>query len=237
MSVREKVALITGVTGQDGSYLAEFLLDKGYAVHGVKRRASNFNTGRVDHLFGRGQKFQLYYGDLSDAGRLIDIFRDVEPTEIYNLGAQSHVSVSFDTPLETANVNALGALRVLEAVRLLGMAHHTRIYQASSSELFGKVNEDIQNETTPFYPRSPYSVAKLFAYWSVINYRDAYGFHASNGILFNHESARRGGTFVTRKITIGVAKILFGLERCLRMGNLDAVRDWGHAKDYVEMQC
>ena len=235
-----KVALITGVTGQDGSYLAELLLEKGYKVHGIKRRASSFNTSRIDHLYQdphvENQNLVLHYGDLTDSSNLIRIIQEVKPNEIYNLGAQSHVSVSFEAPEYTANSDALGTLRILEAVRLLGLTEFTRIYQASTSELYGLVQETPQKESTPFYPRSPYAVAKLYAYWITVNYREAYGMFACNGILFNHESPRRGETFVTRKITRGLSRIDEGLENCLYMGNLDSLRDWGHAKDYVEMQ-
>ena len=235
-----KVALITGVTGQDGSYLAEFLLEKGYAVHGIKRRASSFNTQRVDHIYQDphvdNARFHLHYGDLSDTSNLIRIVQETQPDEIYNLGAQSHVAVSFESPEYTADVDGLGTLRLLEAIRILGLEKKTRLYQASTSELYGLVQETPQRETTPFYPRSPYAVAKLFSYWIVVNYREAYGMYACNGILFNHESPRRGETFVTRKITRGMANISQGLEDCLYMGNLDALRDWGHAKDYVRMQ-
>lgn len=235
-----KVALITGITGQDGSYLAEFLLEKGYVVHGIKRRASMFNTERVDHLYQDPQishrNFVLHYGDLSDSTNLIRIIQTTQPDEIYNLGAQSHVAVSFESPEYTADVDALGALRLLEAIRILGLSHKSRFYQASTSELFGKVVEIPQRETTPFYPRSPYAVAKLYAYWITVNYREAYGIYACNGILFNHESPRRGETFVTRKITRGLSNIALGLENCLYMGNISALRDWGHAKDYVRMQ-
>ena len=235
-----KVALITGVTGQDGSYLAEFLLEKGYIVHGIKRRSSSFNTQRVDHIYQDphidNARFHLHYGDLSDSTNLIRIVQETQPDEIYNLGAQSHVAVSFDSPEYTANVDGLGTLRLLEAIRILGLERKTRFYQASTSELYGLVQEIPQKETTPFYPRSPYAVAKMYAYWIVVNYREAYGLYACNGILFNHESPRRGETFVTRKITRGLANIAQGLERCLYMGNLDALRDWGHAKDYVRMQ-
>ena len=235
-----KRALITGVTGQDGAYLAEFLLGKGYEVHGIKRRSSSFNTERIDHLYQdpheSGVRFRLHYGDLSDATNLIRILQEVRPDEIYNLGAQSHVQVSFETPEYTADIDGLGTLRLLEAMRILGMEKSCRFYQASSSELFGTVAESPQTERTPFYPRSPYAVAKLFAYWIVVNYREAYGMHASNGILFNHESPLRGETFVTRKITRALARIKLGLQDCLFLGNLDAKRDWGHAKDYVEMQ-
>ena len=235
-----KTALITGVTGQDGSYLAEFLLEKGYEVHGIKRRASSFNTDRIDHLYedphDPDPRFHLHYGDLTDATNLIRIIQDVQPDEIYNLGAQSHVAVSFETPEYTANVDAIGPLRLLEAIRILGMIDKTRFYQASTSELYGKVLETPQTETTPFYPRSPYGVAKLYAYWITVNYREAYGMYACNGILFNHESPVRGETFVTRKITRALARIKVGLQDCLYVGNLDALRDWGHARDYVEMQ-
>ena len=235
-----KVALITGITGQDGSYLAELLLEKGYAVHGIKRRASSFNTSRIDHLYQdpheQDQRLTLHYGDLTDSTNLIRIIQQVQPDEIYNLGAQSHVAVSFEAPEYTANSDALGTLRILEAVRMLGLAEKTRIYQASTSELYGLVQETPQKETTPFYPRSPYGVAKLYAYWITVNYREAYGMYACNGILFNHESPRRGETFVTRKITRGLARVNAGLEDCIYMGNLDSLRDWGHARDYVEMQ-
>ena len=235
-----KVALITGITGQDGSYLAELLLEKGYAVHGIKRRASSFNTSRIDHLYQdpheQDQRLALHYGDLTDSTNLIRIIQQVQPDEIYNLGAQSHVAVSFEAPEYTANSDALGTLRILEAVRMLGLAAKTRIYQASTSELYGLVQEIPQKETTPFYPRSPYGVAKLYAYWITVNYREAYGMYACNGILFNHESPRRGETFVTRKITRGLARVDAGLEDCIYMGNLDSLRDWGHARDYVEMQ-
>lgn len=235
-----KVALITGVTGQDGSYLAEFLLEKGYEVHGIKRRASSFNTERIDHIYEapstKNRKFILHYGDLTDTSNITRIIQQVQPDEIYNLGAQSHVAVSFEEPEYTADVVGLGTLRVLEAVRLLGLNKKTRIYQASTSELFGKVQESPQTETTPFYPRSPYGVAKLYGYWITVNYREAYGMYACNGILFNHESPRRGETFVTRKITRGLCNISQGLEDCLYMGNMDSLRDWGHARDYVEMQ-
>lgn len=233
-----KVALITGITGQDGAYLAEFLLKKGYIVHGVKRRSSLFNTDRIDHLYQdpheKVKKFNLHYGDLTDATNLIRIVQEVQPDEIYNLAAQSHVKVSFDTPEYTANADGLGTLRLLEAVRILGMTEKCRIYQASTSELYGLVQEVPQNEKTPFYPRSPYAVAKLYAYWITVNYREAYNMYACNGILFNHESPVRGETFVTRKITRGVSKIALGLQDCLYLGNLSAQRDWGHAKDYVE---
>jgi GDPmannose 4,6-dehydratase len=235
-----KVALITGITGQDGSYLAEFLLDKGYIVHGIKRRASSFNTQRVDHIYQdphiQNARFKLHYGDLSDSSNLVRIVQEAQPDEIYNLGAQSHVAVSFESPEYTADVDALGTLRLLEAIRILGLEKKTRFYQASTSELYGLVQETPQRETTPFYPRSPYAVAKLYAYWITVNYREAYGLYACNGILFNHESPRRGETFVTRKITRGLANISQGLEDCLYMGNMDALRDWGHAKDYVRMQ-
>ena len=235
-----KKALITGVTGQDGSYLAEFLLEKGYEVHGIKRRASSFNTQRVDHIYEdphmEHQRFILHYGDLTDSSNLTRIVQQVQPDEIYNLGAQSHVAVSFESPEYTADVDAMGTLRLLEAVRILGLEKKTRFYQASTSELYGLVQEIPQKETTPFYPRSPYAVAKLYAYWITVNYREAYGIYACNGILFNHESPRRGETFVTRKITRGLAHIAQGLEPCLYMGNLDALRDWGHAKDYLRMQ-
>jgi GDPmannose 4,6-dehydratase len=235
-----KRALITGVTGQDGSYLAEFLLGKGYEVHGIKRRASLFNTQRVDHIYEDPhvphQRFVLHYGDLSDSSNLIRIVQQVQPDEVYNLGAQSHVAVSFEEPEYTADVDGIGALRLLEAIRFLGLEKKTRYYQASTSELYGLVQETPQKETTPFHPRSPYGVAKLYAYWITVNYREAYGLYACNGILFNHESPRRGETFVTRKITRGLANIAQGLEPCLYMGNLDSLRDWGHAKDYVRMQ-
>ncbi len=240
MSFPEKTALITGITGQDGSYLAELLLEKGYRVHGIKRRASSFNTDRIDHLYQDphecDQRLVLHYGDLTDATNLIRIIQQVQPDEIYNLGAQSHVAVSFESPEYTANCDALGTLRLLEAVRILGLVDHTRIYPASTSELYGLVQEIPQKESTPFYPRSPYGVAKLYAYWITVNYRESYGMYACNGILFNHESPRRGETFVTRKITRGLARIDAGLDRCLYMGNLDSRRDWGHARDYVEMQ-
>ncbi len=235
-----KKALITGITGQDGSYLAEFLLDKGYEVHGIKRRASSLNTQRVDHIYEDSQtdsaRFNLHYGDLTDSSNLTRIIRDIEPDEIYNLGAQSHVAVSFEAPEYTADVDAMGALRILEAIRFLGLEKKSRFYQASTSELYGLVQETPQTETTPFHPRSPYAVAKMYAYWITVNYRESYGMHASNGILFNHESPRRGETFVTRKITRGLSNIAMGLEKCLHMGNIDALRDWGHAKDYVRMQ-
>lgn len=235
-----KVALITGITGQDGAYLAEFLLGKGYIVHGIKRRASLFNTDRIDHLYQdphiEHRNFILHYGDLTDATNLIRIIQEVQPDEIYNLAAQSHVMVSFETPEYTANSDALGTLRILEAIRILGLEKKTRFYQASTSELYGKVQETPQKETTPFYPRSPYGVAKLYAYWITVNYRESYGFYACNGILFNHESPIRGETFVTRKITRAVARISLGLQDCLHLGNLGARRDWGHARDYVEAQ-
>ena len=235
-----KKALITGITGQDGAYLAEFLLEKGYEVHGIKRRASQFNTQRIDHLYQDPhvdhRRLILHYGDLTDSSNLTRILSEVRPDEVYNLGAQSHVAVSFESPEYTADVDAMGALRLLEAVRFLGLEKTTRFYQASTSELYGLVQETPQRETTPFYPRSPYAVAKLYAYWITVNYREAYGMHACNGILFNHESPKRGETFVTRKITRGLANIAQGLEQCLYMGNMDALRDWGHAKDYVRMQ-
>ncbi len=235
-----KVALITGITGQDGSYLAEFLLNKGYEVHGIKRRASLFNTDRIDHLYQDphigDRRFILHHGDLTDSSNLIRIIQQIQPVEIYNLAAQSHVAVSFEVPEYTANSDAIGTLRLLEAIRILGMEKTTRFYQASTSELFGKVQEIPQKETTPFYPRSPYAVAKLYAYWITVNYREAYGLYACNGILFNHESPVRGETFVTRKITRALARIKLGLQDALYMGNLDAKRDWGHARDYVEMQ-
>jgi GDPmannose 4,6-dehydratase len=240
MTTIPKVALITGVTGQDGSYLAEFLLEKGYTVHGIKRRASSFNTQRVDHIYQDphvdNARFKLHYGDLSDSSNLTRIIQETQPDEIYNLGAQSHVAVSFESPENTADVDGMGTLRILEAIRILGLENKTRFYQASTSELFGLVQETPQKETTPFYPRSPYAVAKLYAYWITVNYREAYGMYACNGILFNHESPRRGETFVTRKITRGLANISLGLQDCLYMGNIDALRDWGHAKDYVRMQ-
>ena len=240
MNSSSKTALITGITGQDGSYLAELLLDKGYRVHGIKRRASSFNTSRIDHLYqdphDDDPRLTLHYGDLSDGSNLQRIIEQIQPDEIYNLGAQSHVAVSFEAPEYTANVDALGTLRILEAVRILGLTETTRIYQASTSELYGLVQEIPQTETTRFHPRSPYGVAKLYAYWITVNYREAYGMYACNGILFNHESPRRGETFVTRKITRGLARIDAGLESCLFMGNLDSLRDWGHARDYVEMQ-
>ena len=235
-----KVALITGITGQDGAYLAEFLLKKGYIVHGIKRRASLFNTDRIDHLYQdphvEHRNFILHYGDLTDATNLIRIIQEVQPDEIYNLAAMSHVAVSFDTPEYTANADGLGTLRILEAIRILGMEKNTRFYQASTSELYGKVQETPQTETTPFYPRSPYGVAKLYGYWIVVNYRESYGMYACNGILFNHESPIRGETFVTRKITRAVARMALGLQECLFLGNLSALRDWGHARDYVEAQ-
>ena len=235
-----KKALITGITGQDGSYLAEFLLEKGYEVHGIKRRASLFNTQRIDHIYEdpheRNPKLHLHYGDLSDTSNLTRIIQEVRPDEIYNLGAQSHVAVSFEAPEYTADVDAIGALRLLEAVRFLGLDKTTRFYQASTSELYGLVQETPQTETTPFHPRSPYAVAKLYSHWITVNYREAYGMYACNGILFNHESPRRGETFVTRKITRGLANIVQGIEDCLYMGNIDALRDWGHSKDYVRMQ-
>lgn len=235
-----RVALITGITGQDGSYLAEYLLEKGYIVHGIKRRSSTFNTSRIDHLYQdpheSDPRLVLHYGDLTDSTNLIRIIELVQPDEIYNLGAQSHVAVSFEAPEYTANTDALGALRILEAVRMLGLSRKTRVYQASTSELYGLVQETPQTETTPFYPRSPYAVAKLYGYWITVNYRESYGIYACNGILFNHESPRRGETFVTRKITRGLARIDAGLESCLYMGNIDSLRDWGHARDYVDMQ-
>jgi GDPmannose 4,6-dehydratase len=239
-SFMQKKALITGVTGQDGSYLAEFLLEKGYQVHGIKRRASSFNTQRVDHIYQDphvdNKNFILHYGDLTDSSNLTRILQEVQPDEVYNLGAQSHVAVSFESPEYTADVDAMGTLRLLEAIRLLGLEKKTKFYQASTSELYGLVQEIPQKETTPFYPRSPYAVAKMYAYWITVNYREAYGMYACNGILFNHESPRRGETFVTRKITRGLANISQGLESCLYMGNMNALRDWGHAKDYVRMQ-
>lgn len=235
-----KVALITGITGQDGSYLAELLLAKGYEVHGIKRRASSFNTERIDHIYQDphhdDQRFFLHYGDMSDSTVLLRIIQQVQPDEIYNLAAQSHVAVSFEEPEYTANADAVGTLRVLEAMRILGLQKKTRFYQASTSELYGLVQEVPQRETTPFYPRSPYAVAKMYAYWITVNYREAYGMYACNGILFNHESPRRGETFVTRKITRALARIKLGLQQCLYLGNMNALRDWGHAKDYVEMQ-
>ncbi len=235
-----KRALITGITGQDGSYLAEFLLEKGYEVHGIKRRSSLFNTYRIDHIYqdphNTDPKLKLHYGDLTDTSNLTRILREVEPDEVYNLGAQSHVAVSFEVPEYTADVDAMGTLRLLEAIRFLGLDKKTRFYQASTSELYGLVQETPQTETTPFHPRSPYAVAKLYAYWTTVNYREAYGMFACNGILFNHESPRRGETFVTRKITRGLANIAQGVENCLYLGNIDALRDWGHAKDYVRVQ-
>lgn len=236
----QKTALITGITGQDGSYLAEFLLEKNYIVHGIKRRASSFNTQRVDHIYQdphvNNSNFKLHYGDLTDTSNIVRIVQEVQPDEIYNLGAQSHVAVSFESPEYTADVDGMGALRILEAIRILGLENKTRFYQASTSELYGLVQETPQRESTPFYPRSPYAVAKMYAYWITVNYREAYGIYACNGILFNHESPRRGETFVTRKITRGLANISLGLEACLYMGYIDALRDWGHAKDYVRMQ-
>jgi len=235
-----KKALITGITGQDGSYLAEFLLNKNYEVHGIKRRSSSFNTARIDHIYEdphiENSQFILHYGDLTDSTNLIRIIQQVKPDEIYNLGAQSHVAVSFETPEYTANSDAIGTLRILEAIKILGLEKQTKFYQASTSELYGLVKESPQNEKTPFYPRSPYAVAKLYSYWITVNYREAYDIFACNGILFNHESPRRGETFVTRKITRGLTRIDHGLENCLYLGNIDAKRDWGHAKDYVEMQ-
>jgi GDPmannose 4,6-dehydratase len=235
-----KKALITGITGQDGSYLAEFLLDKGYEVHGIKRRSSLLNTQRLDHIYQDPQtenlNLKLHYGDLSDTSNITRIIKDIEPDEVYNLGAQSHVAVSFDSPEYTADIDAMGTLRLLEAIRILKLESKTRFYQASTSELYGLVQEIPQRETTPFYPRSPYAVAKMYAYWITVNYRESYGMYACNGILFNHESPRRGETFVTRKITRGLSNIAFGIEKCLYMGNIDALRDWGHAKDYVRMQ-
>jgi len=240
MNNKKKIALITGITGQDGSYLAELLLEKGYEVHGIKRRSSSFNTQRLDHIYqdphDDNLNLKLHYGDLTDSSNLIRIIQEVKPDEIYNLGAQSHVAVSFDSPEYTADVDALGALRILEAIRILGLEKQTRYYQASTSELYGEVQESPQTEKTPFNPQSPYAVAKLYAYWIVENYRKAYGIFACNGILFNHESPRRGETFVTRKITRGITNIAVGLEKCLYMGNIDALRDWGHARDYVRMQ-
>ena len=235
-----KKALISGITGQDGSYLAEFLLEKGYEVHGIKRRSSSLNTERIDHIYQdphlESKNLFLHYGDLTDSANIINLVSSIKPNEIYNLGAQSHVAVSFETPEYTANVDALGTLRMLEAIKSADLINHTRLYQASTSELYGLVQEIPQKETTPFYPRSPYAVAKLYGYWIIKNYREAYGIYACNGILFNHESPRRGETFVTRKITRGLSNIVFGLEDCLYMGNLDSLRDWGHAKDYVRMQ-
>ncbi len=237
---KQKIALITGITGQDGSYLAEFLLEKGYMVHGIKRRASSLNTQRIDHIYEdphtENAHFKLHYGDLSDTSNLIRIVQETQPDEIYNLGAQSHVAVSFESPEYTADVDGMGTLRLLEAIRILGLEKKTRFYQASTSELYGLVQETPQKETTPFYPRSPYAVAKMYAYWITVNYREAYGMYACNGILFNHESPRRGETFVTRKITLGLANIAQGLESCIYMGNINALRDWGHAKDYMRMQ-
>lgn len=238
--MKKKIALITGVTGQDGSYLAEWLLEKGYEVHGIKRRASQFNTQRVDHIYKdpheENVNFRLHYGDLTDSSNLTRIISEVRPDEVYNLGAQSHVAVSFEAAEYTADVDAIGTLRLLEAIRFLGLTKTTRFYQASTSELYGLVQETPQKETTPFYPRSPYAVAKMYAYWITVNYRESYGMYACNGILFNHESPRRGETFVTRKITRGLSNIAQGIEECLYMGNMDALRDWGHAKDYVKMQ-
>jgi GDPmannose 4,6-dehydratase len=235
-----KRALITGITGQDGSYLTEFLLHKGYEVHGIKRRSSSFNTQRLDHLYqdphAENVNLKLHYGDLTDSSNLTRIIKDIEPDEVYNLGAQSHVAVSFESPEYTADVDAMGTLRMLEAIRFLNLENKTRFYQASTSELYGLVQETPQSETTPFYPRSPYAVAKMYAYWIAVNYRESYGMYACNGILFNHESPRRGETFVTRKITRGLSNIALGIESCLYMGNIDALRDWGHAKDYVRMQ-
>ena len=240
VALNGKTALVTGITGQDGAYLADLLLSKGYVVHGIKRRSSSFNTGRIEHIYqdphDEDPRFILHYGDMTDATNLIRIVQQSQPDEIYNLAAQSHVQVSFETPEYTANGDALGALRLLEAVRILGLINKTRFYQASTSELYGLVQEVPQSEKTPFYPRSPYAAAKLYAYWIVVNYREAYGMHASNGILFNHESPLRGETFVTRKITRALARIYLGLQDCLYLGNLDARRDWGHARDYVEMQ-
>ena len=238
--MKQKVALITGITGQDGSYLAEFLLKKGYQVHGIKRRASSFNTERIDHIYEdphiEKQNLTLHYGDLTDTSNLTRIIQETQPDEVYNLGAQSHVAVSFESPEYTADVDGIGTLRLLEAIRFLGLEKKTRFYQASTSELYGLVQETPQKETTPFYPRSPYAVAKLYSYWITVNYREAYGMYACNGILFNHESPRRGETFVTRKITRAMANIAQGLEDCLYLGNMDSLRDWGHARDYVEMQ-
>lgn len=236
----KKIALITGVTGQDGSYLVEFLLDKGYEVHGLKRRSSQFNTNRIDHVYQNCQvnkkDFILHYGDLTDSSNLVSLVQKIQPDEIYNLGAQSHVAVSFESPEYTADVDAMGTLRLLEAIRINGLSNKTKFYQASTSELYGLVQETPQRETTPFYPRSPYAVAKLYAYWITVNYRESYGIYACNGILFNHESPRRGETFVTRKITRAIANISQGIEQCLHLGNMDSLRDWGHAKDYVRMQ-
>jgi GDPmannose 4,6-dehydratase len=238
--MRKKIALITGVTGQDGSYLAELLLEKGYVVHGIKRRASSLNTERIDHIYQDSHeanpRFFLHYGDLTDSSNLTRIIKDVQPDEVYNLAAQSHVAVSFECPEYTADVDAIGTLRLLEAIRFLGLENKTKFYQASTSELYGEVQEIPQKETTPFHPRSPYAVAKMYAYWIVVNYRESYGMYACNGILFNHESPRRGETFVTRKITRGISNIAQGLESCLYLGNMDSLRDWGHAKDYVRMQ-
>jgi len=235
-----KIALISGITGQDGSYLAEFLLEKGYVVHGIKRRSSSLNTDRIDHIYEDSHvpnaHFKLHYGDLTDSSNLIRIIQETKPDEIYNLGAQSHVAVSFESPEYTTDVDALGTLRLLEAIRILGLVKKTKFYQASSSELYGLVQEVPQKESTPFYPRSPYAVAKLYAYWIVVNYREAYGMYACNGILFNHESPRRGETFVTRKITRGLCNVAQGIEKCIYLGNLNALRDWGHAKDYIRMQ-
>tara|TARA_B100000242_G_scaffold163682_1_gene116981 strand:- start:2011 stop:3129 length:1119 start_codon:yes stop_codon:yes gene_type:complete len=240
MIKKNKVALITGITGQDGSYLAELLIEKGYEVHGLKRRSSSLNTSRIDHLYQdpheKDTNFFLHYGDLIESSNIIKLIQQIQPDEIYNLGAQSHVAVSFETPIYTSNCDALGILRILEAVRNLDLTKKTKIYQASTSELYGKVKEVPQKESTPFYPRSPYAVAKLYAYWIIVNYREAYDIFACNGILFNHESPRRGETFVTRKITRGLSRINYGLEKCIYMGNLDSRRDWGHAKDYVYMQ-
>lgn len=240
MDIKNKVALITGISGQDGSYLAEFLLEKGYEVHGIKRRASSFNTQRIDHIYQdphvENAKFKLHYGDLSDTSNLVRLVQEIMPDEIYNLAAQSHVAVSFESPEYTADIDAIGTLRILEAIRILGLKNKTKFYQASTSELYGLVQETPQKETTPFYPRSPYAAAKLYAYWITVNYREAYGIYACNGILFNHESPRRGETFVTRKITRSLANISLGLDDCLYLGNIDALRDWGHAKDYIRMQ-
>jgi GDPmannose 4,6-dehydratase len=237
--MNRKVALVTGITGQDGSYLAELLLEKGYIVHGLRRRSSSFNTERIDHIYrdphDKDARLFLHYGDLSDSSSLIRVIQQTQPDEIYNLAAQSHVAVSFEKPEYTADIDGIGTLRLLEAIRTVGLTNKTRFYQASTSELFGKVREVPQSETTPFHPRSPYAVAKLYAFWAVVNYREAYGMHASNGILFNHESPRRGETFVTRKITMALARIKHGLQECLYLGNMGALRDWGHAKDYVEM--
>ncbi len=237
--MKQKTALITGITGQDGSYLAELLLEKGYIVHGLRRRSSSFNTDRIDHIYrdphDKDARLFLHYGDLSDSSSLIRVVQQTQPDEIYNLAAQSHVAVSFEKPEYTADIDGVGTMRLLEAIRTLDMTKKTRFYQASTSELFGKVQEVPQTELTPFYPRSPYAVAKLYSFWAVVNYREAYGMHASNGILFNHESPRRGETFVTRKITMALARIKHGLQECLYLGNMDALRDWGHAKDYVEM--